>query len=40
MAAMNIPHRQIAKAFKLDGRNYPTYKQVCKELGIVMEKEA
>ncbi len=40
MVSMGMAHRQIAKAFKLDGRNYPIYKQVCKELGIAVEKDA
>jgi hypothetical protein len=35
-----IPHNKIAKAVGLDGRNYPTYKAVCKEMGIATEREA
>jgi hypothetical protein len=40
MADQGITHRVIAKTVKLDGRNYPTYKQICRELGISVEREA
>ena len=35
-----LKHRQIAKVVKLDGRNYPVYRQVCREMGIATEREA
>jgi|SRR5581483_10628745 len=35
---MGIKHNQIAKAVKLEGRNYPIYQQVCRELGIATTK--
>lgn len=35
-----MKHNQIAKAVKLDGRKYELYRQVCRELGITIEREA
>ena len=40
LAGMGIKHHVIAKATRLDGRNYAIYRSVCQELGIAMEKEA
>ncbi len=32
---MGMPHRDVAKAVGLSGRNYHTYQQVCREEGVV-----
>jgi hypothetical protein len=37
---VKLTHAAIAKAVKLNGRDYPIYKAVCKEMGISTEKEA